>query len=434
MVFLPPPCLARRAAMTTGSPGSGTAFVQGLAARMGATAVIYVRASRAGCVPIVTAEAEQIAGLERVGRSWLAAHHEESVAGADGSHGSTGAAPPSGNGPLLVPISSAAFDVLGVVVAVKHAGSAWSEQERELFQFCVQAHSGDLDKQAISRPIPTPASKRGPTSSQPNDDGQPELAPQLRAAVRNEELNLVFQPEVDLVTRRVIATEALVRWQHPLLGELGPESFISIAERSDLIRLVGDWVIDTAIGTLAAWRAALPGLELTMRVNVSPAQLAGDGVVAPISEALKRHGVPGSQVCIELTEHEPPRDLGEVADALRRLTALGVTSAIDDLATGYSTLSQLRFLSVDMIKIDRSLVAGIDTDARARAIVTAMMGLALNFGLDVIAEGVQSEEEVATLLALGCTRGQGHFLGRPRSAAAIVTLLEDDRPAPAKLK
>lgn len=251
------------------------------------------------------------------------------------------------------------------------------------------------------------------------------LESQIRSALGAGELSLVYQPEVDLQTRRVLAVEALLRWQHPELGELGPSEFITLAERSDLIQVLGGWVIDESIGALAGWLAALPELRVVLRINVSPVQMGNDELVDRFTGALQTHGVPGRLICVELTENVPMPDTQQVVKTLERLKRLGITSAIDDLASGYSTLGQLRTLPVDVIKLDRSLVVGIDRDERAAAIVTALIGLALNFGLDVVAEGVETEAEAATLLRLGCSRAQGHHLGHPVPADEALRLLRE---------
>jgi EAL domain-containing protein (putative c-di-GMP-specific phosphodiesterase class I) len=253
--------------------------------------------------------------------------------------------------------------------------------------------------------------------------GPTDLESDIRAAVANNDLVLVYQPEIDLLTRRVVAVEALLRWEHPRLGQLAPESFIAVAERTGLISAIGELVLDVSVGALAEWMADLPEIDLILRINVSPVQLNGPDVVTMFEQTLSKYGVPGTRLCIELTENQPLRDATRVADTLRRLKELGVSSAIDDLATGFSTLSRLRWLPVDVVKLDRSLVADIDADPRAQAIVTAVIGLAINFGMGVVAEGVETEDEVDTLLRLGCTRGQGHLLGMPVPAEAVVEML-----------
>jgi EAL domain-containing protein (putative c-di-GMP-specific phosphodiesterase class I) len=390
--------------MTESGAEAGLMFLGELAGLIGASAALYVPRAERPAVHLAGAGDSPVPALEPAGRDWLVL--------ATRSTDEARTEPPPDPKTLFAPARSAVGEIVGVVVAAK-ADTQWSERERAVFTMAVEHFSADLDARVAEPPPP------------PDGESEPDFEAALRAAAGNDELTLAYQPEVDLVTRRVLAVEALVRWQHPRFGELGPEWFISLAERSDVIKIVGGWVIDESIRTLASWNAELPGLDVMLRVNVSPVQIAGEDIASPIAAALAKYHVAGSQVCIELTENAPLTDPGEVADSLRRLQELGVTSAIDDLATGFSSLSHLRILPVDMIKLDRSLVSGIDTDRRAQAIVTALVGLGLNFGLGVIAEGVENDREAATLLELGCTRAQGHHLGMPASAAAILEILRE---------
>ena len=261
-----------------------------------------------------------------------------------------------------------------------------------------------------------------------------ELEASLQSAAGDGQLRLVYQPEFDLLSGAVTAIEALVRWQHPRLGELGPETFIALAERSGYIKEVGAWVIDNALRAFASWRGRRLTDGIVLRINVSPLQLADSDITAQIGAALSAHGLPGESVCVELTENEPVRDPQAVAESLRQLKRIGVISAIDDLATGYSTLSNLRLLPFDVIKIDRTLVSGIDHDVRAQLIVTAIIGLARSFDVGVVAEGVENEAELAMVLRLGCTRAQGHHLARPMDADAIRDLLSDEHHSPAVIR
>jgi EAL domain-containing protein (putative c-di-GMP-specific phosphodiesterase class I) len=382
----------------------GQSFIRALAHQARTRAILYIPLD--GSARLVwgsegVLEATDIAELERLGRQWLA----------------NGRPAEPGNARTAYEVlRSSSADVIGAIVGAKEPGTTWSDVDRAIFRFAADYYGPSLDPRA--RP-PRHVRDRPP----PVPDA--ELQAGLRNAVDRGEMVLVYQPEVDLLTRRVVAMEALLRWQHPQRGELGPEAFIRFVERTDEIRTVGAWVIDESTRALASWNRAIPGLAVVLRVNVSPVQLDGDDLVTLFRSALRTNGVPGEQVCIELTENAPLRDPGQVAATLRRLRQLGVRSAIDDLATGYSTLSQLRSLPVDVIKLDRSLVTGLDRDSRARAIVTALIGLALNFGVDVVAEGVETEDEVAALLALGCNRAQGHHLHRPVRADAVVNLLRE---------
>ncbi len=371
---------------------AGVVALRELTAALRSATIVFVSAADPSTTTLISADGPALPLLERIGRSRLAG-------------GGTDEFEPH---IAVVEVGSPDGTLAGLVVAAT-ADGRWSDAERALLQHAVDRLGDPSGAGADTTPAETG------------------FEAALRAAAGNGELTLVYQPEVDLLSRRMLAVEALVRWQHPDYGELGPEWFISVAERSDLIRIVGHWVIDESIATLASWNRELPGHGVLLRVNVSPVQMAGEDIAAPIAAALAAHSVPGDQVCIELTENAPLSDPHAVADSLRRLRALGVTSAIDDLATGFSSLSHLRVLPVDSIKLDRSLVSDIDVDPRAQAIVTALVGLGLNFGLDVIAEGIEDEDEAATLLSLGCTRGQGHLFGRAVPAEQILDRLRAQR-------
>jgi EAL domain-containing protein (putative c-di-GMP-specific phosphodiesterase class I) len=381
-------------------------FLRALARQANTRAAIYVPADGSALTLLVSGDgtdAEETEALEGLGRHWLGRL-------ASGSENSVGQSPQL----AFAEVRATDGRVIGALVAVKEGGRTWTDPERAIVRFAVEYYGQTLDPRAAQRAGLAGDHERGS-----------DLEADIRNAVGNGELVLVYQPEIDLLTREVVAVEALLRWQHPERGELGPESFIALAERSGLIKAIGSWVIDESTRALASWNEALPGLDVEMRINVSPVQVSGTDLVGLFQAAIERHHVLGRQLCIELTENAPLRDPNQVADTLRRLKELGIRSAIDDLATGYSTLSQLRSLPVDIIKLDRSLVSGIDHDLRAEAIVTALIGLALNFGLGVIAEGVENEQEVGTLLRLGCTRAQGHHLGKPAVAATVLELLRD---------
>ena len=252
------------------------------------------------------------------------------------------------------------------------------------------------------------------------------LAADLRAALDDDQLHLVYQPEIDLWSRRVIAAEALVRWDHPTLGPLDPSAFIPVAEESDLIEQVGTWVIRAGIEQLAHWSKLPDGEDVMLRVNVSPAQIARGSVVELITDELRGQQLGGERLCIEITESVLPPDFAHLSATIEQLRAFGVSSAIDDWGTGFSRLDQLRLLPVDTVKLDRSYVSGVDTDPRAAAIVRALVGLARSLDLVVIAEGVETEGEASTLLGLGCTRAQGHLFGPALSAEAFEQLLVEE--------
>jgi diguanylate cyclase (GGDEF)-like protein len=245
----------------------------------------------------------------------------------------------------------------------------------------------------------------------------------LRHAIDNSGLLLYYQPEIDLRTGELLAVEALVRWDHPERGVLPAGSFIKVAEETGLIVDLGRWVLGEACAQMAWWRAQHPELRFTMRINMSPAQLATRNIVQLVDDCLKRNELPGRAICFEITEHAVMRDLDQALQVLHDLKSLGVSLAIDDFGTGYSSMSQLKRLPVDVLKVDQTFVAGLGIDRGDRAIVDATVRLAEAFGLEVVAEGVETTELVEELLRLGCFRAQGFLLSRPKPAADLTSVL-----------
>jgi EAL domain-containing protein (putative c-di-GMP-specific phosphodiesterase class I) len=252
-----------------------------------------------------------------------------------------------------------------------------------------------------------------------------ELTAELTHAATNGELRLLFQPEVDLWTRRIVAAECLLRWEHPRLGLLEPARFIQLAERAGAMDTLGTWVVDTAIAQLATWSGASVAAGLSLRVNISPSQFAHRDVAGLVGAALARHHVPGRRLCVEITETAPLPPLDLAARTIEALHQVGVATAIDDWGTGYSRLSQLRVLPVDAVKLDRSFVTDLHVDPRAAAIVRGLIGLAASLDLTVVAEGVETEAEAAALLTYGCSRAQGHLFGAAMSADALESRLSE---------
>jgi diguanylate cyclase (GGDEF)-like protein len=254
---------------------------------------------------------------------------------------------------------------------------------------------------------------------------------QLREAIHEGGLLLYYQPEVDLRTGELLAVEALVRWNHPQRGVLAAAEFITVAEEAGLVTELGRWVLAEACRQMAQWRVDYPLLNFTMRVNLSPAQLATRDIVRLVESTLEENGLPGQTLCLEITEHAIVQDVEQATKVLYDLRALGVSLAIDDFGTGYSSMSQLKRLPVDILKIDQTFVAGLGIDGRDRAIVDATIRLAHSFGLEVVAEGVETRELVHELLSLGCSRAQGYQLCRPKPALELTQLLRSGGIDPA---
>jgi EAL domain-containing protein (putative c-di-GMP-specific phosphodiesterase class I)/GGDEF domain-containing protein len=247
---------------------------------------------------------------------------------------------------------------------------------------------------------------------------------ELQEAVRDNTLRLFYQPEFDLRTGALLAVEALLRWQHPERGLLIPDDFIEIAEASHSIGEIGEWVVRESFRQLAQWQSEFPPLALKLRLNVAAAQFADGGLTDLVVVELAKHGLRGEQVCVEITERSMPANLTDIVSALAGLRKAGVTSAIDDFGTGQSSFTHLRELPIDTIKVDRSFVTDLASDARSKGIVAAVMDLASALGLEVVAEGVESHETAAELIRLGCTRAQGNLLGAAMRAEQIRGLLQ----------
>jgi diguanylate cyclase (GGDEF)-like protein len=245
------------------------------------------------------------------------------------------------------------------------------------------------------------------------------IAARLRTALTSGGLRLAYQPIV-AVDGRVRGFEALCRWTDPELGDVPPTVFVPAAEASDLVLDLDRWVLGEATRQIAAWDAAGRHDGAYVSVNISGRHLRADILVADVSAALDRHGVTPDRLLVEVTETTLLSDLEQAAAQLTRLRALGVRVAVDDFGTGYTSISQLQYLPVDTIKIDRSFVAAMSMD-RGRSLVRMMIDVAGILGLAVVAEGVETPEELAALRAMGCPLLQGYLLGRPTSPEHLPT-------------
>ncbi|MGN5238959.1 putative bifunctional diguanylate cyclase/phosphodiesterase [Rhodococcus sp. SJ-3] len=246
----------------------------------------------------------------------------------------------------------------------------------------------------------------------------------LRTSIDDDHLMLEYQPEVDLRTGRILGLEALVRWNHPVLGKLQPLEFIEVAESTNLAGELGAWVIDTACAQLGQWKRDFRELDLIMSVNVSPVQLVSMDFDIYVKQVLEQYGLLGSELCLEITENVVVGDLRRTRSTLSKLERLGVRIAIDDFGTGYSSLGHLKSLPVDTLKIDKVFVQNLDRSEGDRVIIDSIVGLAASFGLDVVAEGVESVGAVSYLLDVGCVRAQGFLMSKPKGPEEIERLLE----------
>ena len=244
---------------------------------------------------------------------------------------------------------------------------------------------------------------------------------ELRRALDKDQLELFYQPLINLKSGEVAGFEALARWNHEDRGEISPTEFIPVAEESGLILHLGRWAMDKAAQTLAGWdRSAGEKLPFYVGVNLSAIQVARDNIADVVSSALKSSGLSGERITLELTESSIVQDPARATRVFDALKALDTTVAMDDFGTGYSSLAYLQRLPIDVLKIDRSFVSGMMVDPDSVAIVRAVLSLAEALGMSTTAEGIETVELATTLATLGCASGQGFYFAKPLEADAAL--------------
>jgi diguanylate cyclase (GGDEF)-like protein/PAS domain S-box-containing protein len=251
----------------------------------------------------------------------------------------------------------------------------------------------------------------------------------LRHALKHNEFILHYQPRYKVDGKHIVSVEALVRWQHPTKGLLGPDLFIPLAEQTDLIVPLGRWVLREACETALGWSE-----DILLSVNLSPAQFAVSDVVEDVREVLVQTRFPASRLELEITENVMLNDTDGALTTMNALKELGVRLNMDDFGTGYSSLGYLRAYPFDGIKIDKRFIASISSGSNDRAVVQAIIGLGKAMGLTVTAEGVETEEQLDILGVDQCNEVQGYFMSRPIDKAAFARLLQDSRGATLKAK
>ena len=249
-----------------------------------------------------------------------------------------------------------------------------------------------------------------------------DLEASLRKAIREGQLFLVYQPQVDTLTGRVVGLEALIRWRHPEEGLILPGRFLPVAEETGLVLAMGDWVLFEACEQIRRWRSRL-GLSIPVAVNVSGAQFRDGQLPAKVARALDANGLSGPELEIEVTESTLIDDVESAAATLEALKQRGVLIALDDFGTGYSSLSYLHRLPIDKLKIDRSFIHDLSTGASDASVPRAIVGLGRSLGLSVIAEGVETQEQLQLLRDLACESYQGFLFSRPIPAEEVERLL-----------
>ena len=251
-----------------------------------------------------------------------------------------------------------------------------------------------------------------------------ELEKDLRASIRLNQLMLYYQMQVD-GSGRIVGAEALIRWQHPKRGMVSPAQFIPLAEEIGMIVPIGDWVIEQACAQLKRWEMEPAMRKLTLSVNVSPRQLSQPWFVEQVKDAIEKSGIRASRLKLELTESFVLDDVEEAIEKMQELRDIGIRFAMDDFGTGYSSLAYLKRLPLEQLKIDQSFVRDIATDKGNAVMVRTIISIASNFGLEVVAEGVETDDQLAFLRQFGCNKFQGYLFGKPVPVAEFERLCRD---------
>ncbi len=249
------------------------------------------------------------------------------------------------------------------------------------------------------------------------------LESELRGACERDELRVHYQPEIDLRSGRVVGVEALVRWQHPRRGLLGPSAFVPMAEATGAICAIDRWVLARACEEAARWRAVRPDAPFVLSVNLSARQLLQPAVVAEVAGTLARCGLPASYLRLEITESAVIDDLDAASRTLAELVRLGVQIAVDDFGTGYSSLAYLRRFPVTTLKIDREFSSALDADAGATTVLRAVTNLGHGLGMQVTLEGVETPRQCEIARQVQCDRAQGNYFWAPLPGEAIAPIL-----------
>ena len=240
-----------------------------------------------------------------------------------------------------------------------------------------------------------------------------QLERELRQAIGANELVLFYQPQIDLSNGKVMGAEALIRWNHPIHGLVSPDTFIPLAEESGLINQISDWVLEDACRQLKTWNDA--GHNLKVAVNMSTKDIQSEGFNEKLQGMIDKYDISPNTLELEITESTLMEKPEELEDKLNAMRGMGITLAIDDFGSGFSSLNYLKRLPVDILKIDRMFIRDLDTDENDLAIVTGVVALATSMGLETVAEGVETLEQYHLLQKLGCDTCQGYYFSKPLS-------------------
>ena len=257
-----------------------------------------------------------------------------------------------------------------------------------------------------------------------------QMATQAQFAVEREELSLHYQPVINIETGQVVAVEALIRWNHPYYGSISPGEFIPVMEETGVITLIGQWVLQEACQQVRQWHQQLStSRPIKINVNLSARQLAQSDLAQQVSSVLAQTGLPESLLWLEITETAIMQNSQQGLRVLEQLKSIGVGLCIDDFGIGYSSLSRLQQLPIDLLKVDRSFVQHIGPRGENTEIVRTIIDLAKNLKMDIVAEGVETEEQLAGLRSLGCHKIQGFYFARPMTPEATFQFIKNRNQA-----
>jgi diguanylate cyclase (GGDEF)-like protein len=258
-----------------------------------------------------------------------------------------------------------------------------------------------------------------------------ELTGELQRALEQRQFELDYQPIVNLQTGEISGAEALVRWSHPTRGRVAPAEFIPLAEETGLIVPIGEWILRTACEQASRWRRALPDrAPFKLGVNVSTRQLQDPGFPELVQDVLTATDTEPHLLVLEITESLLPENGTAMVEQLNRINSLGVRIAVDDFGTGYSALSRLHHFPIQIVKIDRSFITGIEHDRNKHRLMQGIVSLAESLDLDVVAEGIEHAEQAEQLRAMQASHGQGYVFSRPVAPERMRALLQDSTALP----
>jgi EAL domain-containing protein (putative c-di-GMP-specific phosphodiesterase class I) len=253
--------------------------------------------------------------------------------------------------------------------------------------------------------------------------GRAELELELGSALARGEFELHYQPIVELATERLTGVEALIRWRHPERGLLAPVDFLQIAEDSGQLVAIGRWVLHEACREAATWSRTRAGAQPWVSVNLAPDEILAPGLAEHVSTTLRDTGLDPGRLVLEISERTTLDAARQTSAALAQLRDLGVRIALDDFGTGSTSLSTLRFMSIEIVKLDKSFIDRISSDPEAHRLAAAVLDLAHALGLETVAEGIEQPDQIAHLSGMRCTLGQGYHISRPVPADQLIALL-----------